>query len=91
MPKIDRLKKVVKIQIKPEFTFQDWQLYDMVGATAAASKMNAELSLAVGIGGSRDEVRDHMYEIMEGLSDFGAYDTAVIEILEEILDEIYED
>ena len=72
-----------------KLTANDWQLYTVPGHTKAARTLNNELKVCVNQGGTKEDVRQMMYLIMDNLREFGAYDTEPRSVLESILDEIY--
>jgi hypothetical protein len=63
--------------------------YDKAGASAVALLRNQVLSYYVNLGETRDITRRFMLSTMKDVEEFGARDTAVLEILERVLDEIY--
>lgn len=79
------------IHIAATLTVSDWSLYDLPGAGNVATVLSRNLAYYVNRNFSRSEVREVMHNIMrqDEYSKFGSCDTAVIEVLDYVLDEIY--
>lgn len=79
------------ITITAEMTANDWQLYNVesVRSKRAAALLNQHLEYQVFMHKGRDQVRSAMFKHMELFDDVGASDTAVHDVLEYCLDEIF--
>lgn len=82
-----KIEKVLKIQVW--LTPQEWSLYDMFAANVVSHALNSTLTTYVNRGETRERVTEMMLSVMRDYEDYGARDTAVREVLEYLLDEIF--
>jgi hypothetical protein len=84
-----RLNK--SIHVRPEFSWLDWQLYDLPGNVRSAELLNKLLADLVNAGCDRQEVERAMHDTMtsDSFSEIGAADGEPMTFLDAILDEIY--
>jgi hypothetical protein len=84
------LNKKVIVEIDPQFSASDWQLYE--GQEQAAATLNLMLKSMVNVEGPLPpmaEVHSKMLEIMRILAESGADDTEPRMFLMDVLDSIY--
>jgi hypothetical protein len=80
------------VQIAPNFSADEWQLYggEYESASAlAALELNAALATAVNAGKTRDEVETIVGAVMDKHSECGACDTEPDEHLFHVLNKVY--
>ena len=82
-----KIEKVLKIQVW--LTPQEWSLYDRSFANVVSHALNSTLTTYVNRGETRERVTEMMLSVMRDYEDYGARDTAVREVLEYLLDEIF--
>lgn len=79
------------IQIDPEFDWEYWQLYDMPGSNFVAAVLDKALKDSVNFPGSTYESAfEAVNKMRNKFAKYGAADTDVREVLQSLLEEIYE-
>jgi hypothetical protein len=73
----------IKCKVKLSLTADDWALYDMPGAKAAARSMNAKVAKALNAGKFHDA-----YAVLREYKNFGACDTEPEVVLNQIMDKM---
>ena len=73
----------IKCRVKLSLTAEQWRLYDIPGASAAARSINAGVAKALNAGDP-----DKAFEVLEEFSRFGASDTEPQGVLNFIMDEM---
>jgi hypothetical protein len=84
------MKKLIFITgVKVNMTAEDWELYTMPGAKAAAQKLNRAFAACVRKGMSRNETETAMYTTMRALGNYGAADSEPYYHLRCLLTKVY--
>ena len=73
----------IKCKVKLSLTAEQWRLYDIPGARAAARSINAGVAKALNSGD-----QDKAVDVLESFSKFGATDSEPMGVLNYIMDEM---
>jgi len=84
-----RLTIINSPNITCKFTKDDWELFDVEGVDQVVNDLNFQLETFVNAGYSKNEVRKHMHNDMATYTGYGTCDSEPMNLLEDALDEIF--